>query len=131
MIRNSNVYALLIGIDLYLPNVLPDGSYFPSLGGCVRDVLQLEQFIRDRLLSTEEQILKLTAHYNGEGHLSEPPEDWPTYENIVAAFKKLTDLAHAGDQVYIHYSGHGGRTPTMFPEVKGPTGLDNSLIPTN
>ncbi len=131
MIKESNLYALLIGVDLYLPNKLPDGNYFPSLGGCVRDVLQLEEFMVKRLGGRKEQILKLTAQDNGEGYPSEPQESWPTYENIVVAFKKLADLAHPGDQVYIHYSGHGGRIPTIFPEVKGPTGLDNSLVPTD
>src|SRR5262249_49518635 len=30
---------------------------------------------------------------------------------------------------YIHYSGHGGRCPTIVPKVKGPQGLDESLVP--
>lgn len=131
MIKNSNLYALLIGVDSYLPNRLPDGASFPSLGGCVRDVRQLEEFLKNRGGCTDEQILKLTAHDSGAIHPSEPPELWPTYENIVGAFKRLTVLAHPGDHVYIHYSGHGGRTPTIFPEFKGPNGIDNTLVPTN
>src|SRR5439155_4966160 len=30
--------------------------------------------------------------------------------------------------VYIHYCGHGGRTPTRWPDLK-PDGLDESLVP--
>jgi hypothetical protein len=36
--EKQNIYALLIGIDCYMPNVLPDGSRYPNLGGGVRDI---------------------------------------------------------------------------------------------
>ena len=44
-----NLYALLIGVDYYFPNRLPDGGTYPSLGGCVRDVRHVEAHLRDRL----------------------------------------------------------------------------------
>jgi caspase domain-containing protein len=51
---------------------------------------------------------------------------------MVAAFHKVTQLTQAGDQVYIHYSGHGGRTkPTLLPELKGKDAFDESLVPTD
>jgi Caspase domain len=31
----------------------------------------------------------------------------------------------------IHYSGHGGRAPTMFRSLKGANGLDEALVPTD
>jgi hypothetical protein len=31
-VLKSKLYALLIGVDCYLPNRLPDGGYYPSLG---------------------------------------------------------------------------------------------------
>jgi hypothetical protein len=49
----------------------------------------------------------------------------------VAAFKKLTPKVQPGNQVYIHYSGHGGRASTAFPERKGANGLDEALAPTD
>ncbi len=52
-----NLYALLIGIDYYLPNRLPDGSYYPSLAGCVRDITLVEEFLRNKLGVPEEYIL--------------------------------------------------------------------------
>ncbi|MCM3872313.1 MAG: tetratricopeptide repeat protein [Pyrinomonadaceae bacterium] len=128
MIINPNLYALLIGIDRYTPNKLPDGSYYPDLSGCVRDVLQLEEVLKKRWGRKSEHILKLTAPSSAASSV-ESQEDWPTYENMVAAFKKLTDVAQPGDQVYIHYSGPGRRASTMFPEIKGRDGLDNSLVP--
>jgi hypothetical protein len=73
----------------------------------------------------------LTATNTGA---NEPPEargQWPTYENMVAAFGLLTERARPGDQVYVHYSGHGGRTPTKFPDLKEASGLDESLVPTD
>lgn len=125
-----NLYALLIGIDCYLPNSLPDGSYYPSLSGCVRDITLTKKFLQDKLGLSEERVLILKASKTGSIEPAEPREEWPTYENMVFAFQRLTEIAQSGDQVYIHYSGHGGRTPTKFPELKT-NGLDESLVPTD
>lgn len=129
--ETSDLYALLIGIDCYLPNQLPSGVYYSSLHGCVHDIHHVEEFLKRRLGLSEECILKLTATGSDSDEPSEPKDKWPTYENMVAAFQKLTDIAKPGDQVYIHYSGHGGRTKTKFPELKGSNGLDESLVPTD
>ena len=127
----GRLFALLIGVDCYLPNSLPDGGSYPSLGGCVRDINHVERFLRDRLGLGDDRILKLTSTDNGSGSPSEPGEQWPTYENMVGAFQRITAIARPGDQVYIHYSGHGGRTVTAFPKLKGEKGLDESLVPTD
>jgi hypothetical protein len=123
-----NLYALLIGVDYYQPNLLPDGGRYPSLAGCVRDISHVETFLKERLELTDEQVIKLTSTDNKDGPL-EPKQRWPTYENMVDAFQEITRRAKAGDQVYIHYSGHGGRTITAFPEIKGDKALDESLVP--
>jgi Caspase domain len=124
--RADNLYALLIGSDCYLPNRLPNNCYYANLLGCVRDILRVEDFLRQRLKLSPERILKLTATNNGATKPAEPPAQWPTYENMVIAFRHLTDMAQPGDQVYIHYSGHGGRTPSLLPDIKK---LDESLVP--
>ena len=132
-----NVYALLIGVDCYLPNLLPDGGWYPSLGGCVRDIGYVEEFMRRRLGLKDEHILKLTATYPGplpapqhhDYKPTEPSEQWPTYQNMVAKFKAITELARSGDQVYVHYSGHGGRATTTYLDLKGEKGLDETLVP--
>ena len=50
---------------------------------------------------------------------------------MVAAFRELTKRASKGDQVYIHYSGHGGRTkPTAYADRKGADAWDESLVRT-
>jgi hypothetical protein len=63
----------------------------------------------------------------------EPKEAWPTYENIVGAWRKLLDQAQPGDQVFIYYAAHGGRTPTIYPQKKSadPKSEDESLVPTD
>ena len=33
----------------------------------------------------------------------------PTRKNIMEAFDRITQYSKAGDVVFIHYSGHGGR----------------------
>jgi hypothetical protein len=127
----SDLYTLLIGINCYLPNKLSNGLFYNSLWGCVQDILRIEDFLRRRLQVPDDRIIKLTA---SRGETAEPPEprsQWPTYENIVNAFKELAKRAQPGDQVYIHYSGHGGRTPTTekFFHLKGRDGIDEVLVP--
>jgi caspase domain-containing protein len=129
---NSNLYALLIGVDHYFPNTLPGNSYYPSLGGCVRDIGYVENFLLNNLKMNKENIIKLTSSLdNTTGRTVESPEKLPSYNNIKNAFNDIINKVHEGDQVYIHYSGHGGRTKTSIPNVKGRDGLDETLVPTD
>ena len=127
----SNVYALLIGINYYLPNLLPNGLYYKSLWGCVQDINKVDEFLRHNLGVPDEQIIKLTSSNGDASAPPEPPEQWPTYKNIVEAFGKLVSFSQPGDQIYIHYSGHGGRAVTTpeFRELKGADGIDEVLVP--
>jgi hypothetical protein len=129
--KMSDLHALLIGINYYLPNLLPNGLYFNNLLGCVRDIVRTEAFLRSRLGVPPENIIKLTSSNNGKNEPAEIPSQWPTYENIVRAFHKITETARSGDQVFIHYSGHGGRTRTSKPfrKLKGKDGIDEVLVP--
>ncbi|MBW4595679.1 MAG: caspase family protein [Brasilonema angustatum HA4187-MV1] len=129
---SSKFFALLIGVDCYLPNMLPQGGFYSSLTGCVRDINHVESFLTNVLQVPPADILKLTASNSESPNIpQEPSEQLPTYENIVAKFKQLTDLAQPQDQVYIHYSGHGGRSTTIYPDLKGSYGVDESLVPTD
>lgn len=128
----SNFFALLIGIDYYFPNNLPGGGSYPSLAGCVRDINHVEDFLLQKVRISKENILKLTSSTNDLGNGPfETAENLPTYSNMVKAFQTITEKAQQGDQVYIHYSGHGGRTITHIPKIKGPNGLDETLVPTD
>lgn len=127
---NHNFHALLIGCDFYFPNRLPNGGKFRSLGGCVRDIERIEkELLKGRMNVPQANILKLTSSA-GDGQPIEPPDQWPTYNNIVRKFEELTVKAMSGDQVYIHFSGHGGRVKTGFPELKsGEHEVDETLVP--
>jgi hypothetical protein len=131
--QTSNIYALLVGVDCYMPNRLPDGSYYKNLGGCVRDISQVEAFLKDVQKLPDDQILKLTASPSQEDERKplESPEKLPTRNNLINSFRKLGEMATAGSQVYIHYSGHGGRAKTVFEEIKGTGELDEGLVPTD
>lgn len=124
------LWALLVGVDCYMGRTIPGLPNYLSLRGCVNDILLMDELLRTRLHVPAERIVKLTA--SGAGVVPEEPREfWPTKANIVAAFRSLAQRAQPGDQVYIHYSGHGGRAVTLFPEVKGADGLDESLVPTD
>ncbi|MEH2093001.1 caspase family protein [Nostoc sp.] len=125
----SKLYALLIGIDCYLPNQLPDGASYKNLSGCVRDIKHVENFLKIKLEMLPEHLFKLTASDIGKPQPAEPLEQWPTYENMVTMFDRVIEVAKPGDQVYIHYSGHGGRAKTTYPQLKGENGTDEVLVP--
>jgi hypothetical protein len=112
--------ALLIGVDHY--------QYIaPPLNGCVGDVDQLEQFLIDRLHTPPGQIIKLTASHSTR----EKAEELATRDNIVNAFRQLAGLAQPGEQIYIHYSGHGMRNDTTILPGYEADGKDEAIAPTD
>jgi hypothetical protein len=127
--QKSKFYALLIGIDHYLPNQLPDGTYYKNLSGCVRDINRVADYLQNTLKVPSQQILRLTAPNPDAPKNSAITDPLPTYENIVGKFKEITEIAQPNEQVYIHYSGHGGRATTIYPELRGADQLDEALVP--
>ena len=124
-----NIYALLIGINHYVSN-----SLYRDLQGCVRDIDLVNTYLRSALNVSEQHIWKLTAPGPDDSFLADirSAEKSPTYRNIVEAFDAVTAAASAGDQIYIHYSGHGGRAKTLYPDLKGEPGQwDESIVPTD
>jgi hypothetical protein len=125
----SNFYALLIGIDYYQPN-----PYYKSLQGCVRDIDKVADYLKRSLQSSTKPIItRLTSPLPNTNSLAdvraERQEKFPTYQNIIDAFQQITETAQTQDLVYIHYSGHGGRVKTIFPELKGEGQFDEGLVP--
>jgi hypothetical protein len=131
MMTSPSFYGILIGIDNYAPNRLPDGEFYPALHGCVRDVKLVETFFHRRLTYTNKHIHRLIAAHDGEKTPLTSSDQLPTYENMVAAFEQVSRQGRAGDQVWIYYAGHGGRTPTCYPQAKGVHGYDEALVPCN
>ena len=128
----SDFYALLIGIDYYNPK--PDN--YDHLQGCVRDIDKMGDFLERSLKhpSGQLKITRLTSPIPDTNSTADVrsgrEEKPPTYENIVQAFKDITESAQSGDLVYIHYSGHGGRVKTIFPDLKqGEDQCDEGLVP--
>lgn len=145
-----DLWALLIGIDCYMPNELSDGTFYRNLAGCVRDILKVEQFLRSEFGLSDERLIRLTASRGGGANQSsrgsggtasstederptEPREQWPTYRNIVQAFRQLEKSAQPGEQIYIHYSGHGGKVKTLPKHRKliPDRWFDEALVPTD
>jgi hypothetical protein len=60
-LKNVKLHAVLIGIDYYFPNTLPDGGTYPSLGGCSRDINHVEDFLIRNIGISNENIIKLTS----------------------------------------------------------------------
>lgn len=127
------IHALLIGIDGYKPNRL-----YRNLRGAVRDINLVETFLEKTLQIPPEHIYKLTSANKEDTALlaarsvqDSGQDTEPTYENIVNAFKDITKTAQPGEQVYIHYSGHGGRAATVYPSLKQGSGErnDESIVP--
>ncbi len=123
--EDLKVYALLIGIDFYRPNRL-----YKSLKGAVRDIHLVEAFLKETLKLPSERIYKLVSPNPEDSELLAPdPNETrePTYENIVNVFQEITQVAQPGEQVYIHYAGHGGRATSIYPFKQEPN--DEGLVP--
>jgi hypothetical protein len=75
--KPGSLHALLIAIDCYLPNTLPDGGTYKSLGGCVRDINRIENFLTQKIGLVSNNILKLTASNTGNTEPSELPDNCP------------------------------------------------------
>jgi hypothetical protein len=124
----ADLHALLIGIDHYQPN-----PYYKCLQGAVRDIDKVAGYLEKSLQIPSERITRLTSPLPDNNTLSDDraarQEIPPTYDNIVKSFNYITETAQAKDLVYIHYSGHGGRPKTIFPDLKGVGQYDESLVP--
>jgi hypothetical protein len=123
------IHALLIGIDYYKPNRL-----YESLKGCVRDINLVDGYLKRTLQISGARIRKLTSTNQEDSTLSRvrsgnEPDILPTYENIINAFKEITQKAQPQELIYIHYSGHGGRSTTIYPDLKGDGQSDEGIVP--
>ena len=121
------IYALLIGIDNY-----QHSEIYKDLGGCVRDINYVDAYLQQSLQVPPAQIFRLSSPIEEDKALltaRSAADRKPTYQNIVEAFKEITDIAQTGDRIYLHYSGHGGRAITSYPELKEKKDSDEGLVP--
>jgi Caspase domain len=106
--RRRRVYALLVGIDAYLPPINP-------LWGCRNDIAALEQYLRARV-GTD---LALRTLYDDEA----------TRDAVVDGFRDHLAQAGGGDTALFVYAGHGSEEPAPA-EVANlePTGRIQTLM---
>lgn len=128
----SDLHVLLAGVDHYDPQRIPGAGLISDLQGCVRDVERMETFVRHGPLAVPaERVRKVVSPASRPGRPRPATEALPTYRNLVREIEALAERARPGDQVLIHYSGHGVSLPTAVPKTKGPTGRDECLVPCN
>jgi hypothetical protein len=101
--------GVVIGIDLY-----SDKNEGENLYGCVRDVEDMRHVLETRLRMPLHHITILTAPHGGK----KTPTSMPTKPNVIEALEDVIRKSEKGDFVYIHYSGHGDRMPTPYPDLK-------------
>lgn len=138
-------WAILIGVEYYehpeQPTTTPrhdsrgNEIKYKTLSGCVNDVLAVEQYLVDTIKVDPKHVTKLLAPCPGRKYLSQPPiESYrdASYDNMVDALK-VPRGAKKGDYVYIHFSGHGARATTVFPDFKdgGADAVDEALVPSD
>jgi hypothetical protein len=122
---DSTFHALLVGADAYATNRLLNGGSFRPLGGCVNDAIRIEAMLTERVRGHRLAITRLLAPTTRAVRGAAPP----TALNLRRALAALVERARPGDQVYIHFSGHGARVCTAWPDLKGPDGCDLALVP--
>jgi len=102
--------ALLIGINY----VGKQGE----LSGCHNDVHNMLKYIKDVHGFSNQNITLLMD----DGTCEEP-----THANILREYRKLVNESEAGDAVFCHYSGHGGRLEDDDGDEDD--GYDETLVP--
>jgi hypothetical protein len=89
-----------------------------QLSGCHNDVKNIIKFLTKVHGFNETEMLILMD--DGQHHS-------PTKKNIEDAFTRITQYSQAGDVVFVHYSGHGGRVRDLDGDEDD--GFDETLIP--
>ena len=114
--------ALLVGIDHY------PGDDALTLHGAVHDAEAMAAYLRERLGVPAERVRCLLSPRPGHAVAENGPR--PDHLTLLAELDRLCGEARPGEQVLIHFSGHGTRLRTAFPELKGgPRGHDEALVP--
>ena len=121
-------HALLIGADGYFPNRMSNDGSYRALGGCVHDVARIAATLAARVPGAPAPVT-LIAAAGPDGRPIGDPARWPTAANLRRELAAVAERAQPGDQVYIHYSGHGGRVITAWRDLKGGDGVDEALVP--
>jgi len=114
--RRPRKRALFIGINYV--------GQSAELSGCVNDVVDMRALLAGANY-TETRVL-YDGRWSGP-FLGELNDTAPTRANMTSAFRWLVAGAGVGDQLFLHYSGHGSQLRSqMFQEADG---LDEVIVP--
>lgn len=99
-------WAVIIGINYYRTG--------KCLKGSVRDAETIKHYLEAGAKDVDIAIFTaMTPSDPCSVRPIEKPESWPTRANVVFSLKRVLDAANPGDFVYVHYSGHGTKTPSL------------------
>ncbi|MCB0587251.1 MAG: caspase family protein, partial [Phaeodactylibacter sp.] len=121
----KTTYALLVGINDYPPPI-------PVLGGCIKDLTRIENYLREHHGSGEEATEEaegLLVRRYGSLRICRLENEQATYNNIIKGFRLVLRQASSEDVVWFHFSGHGSEafTADEFLEIE-PNGKDQTLV---
>eukprot|EP01101_Sappina_pedata_P001197 TRINITY_DN11304_c0_g1_i1.p1 TRINITY_DN11304_c0_g1~~TRINITY_DN11304_c0_g1_i1.p1 ORF type:complete len:451 (-),score=114.73 TRINITY_DN11304_c0_g1_i1:86-1402(-) len=103
--------ALLIGINYFQTKY--------ELKGCINDVANIKEFLKQHGYDESPETMCILTDDNGEAR--------PLRENLIEAMKWLVHDAQPGDNLFFHYSGHGGlKEDTTGDEASG---YDETIMP--
>jgi Caspase domain len=108
-----NIYALLVGIDEY-----NDSSKVPTLQGCVNDVIDVENYLNERVADGYQLHLRKLINQKA------------TRQAVIDAFQQHLCQAESNDVAIFYFGGHGSQEESP-PEFKLPEqfqGLINTLV---
>ncbi|KAK9697357.1 hypothetical protein RND81_08G032300 [Saponaria officinalis] len=106
--------AVLIGINY--PGTKAE------LKGCINDVRRMRTCLMQSYGFEDQNINVLID--------TDPSYTQPTGKNIRRALDDLVRSAVAGDELYVHYSGHGTRLPAETGDIDN-TGYDECIVPSD
>ncbi|KZT25498.1 hypothetical protein NEOLEDRAFT_1114287 [Neolentinus lepideus HHB14362 ss-1] len=91
-----------------------------ELHGCINDAEDAYRFLREHYGFRDEDMVLLCDDTRN-------PRGIPTKKNIIGAMRWLVKDAQPHDSLFIHYSGHGGRTKDLDGDE--PDGFDEDIYP--
>ncbi|KAF2849804.1 hypothetical protein T440DRAFT_426458, partial [Plenodomus tracheiphilus IPT5] len=122
-------WAILVGVIYYGPHRIEDNK----LKGCVADVEDMEEFLKLRM--APDKIFKLTSSHpmEGTGQPPEGPRERASAGNFRYYLRHVINSGEEGDNVYIHYSGHGGKALedirlNFYASTKGQSQLTGEIV---
>jgi hypothetical protein len=91
-----------------------------ALKGCINDVTNMSNFLTQRFGYKREDMVILTDDQRNQMSI-------PIKANILRAMQWLVKDAQPNDSLFVHFSGHGGRTPDLDGDEDD--GFDDVIYP--